>query len=146
MQVTEILSEGLKHEFKVVLPVADLSAKLDTELASLKDKVKINGFRPGKVPTSHMKRVYGRSVMADVLQNAVNEANQKIVSDKGLRLALEPKVNFPTEQAEIEKAIAGEGDLAYTVSLESLPSFEIGSFADIELTRQVADVTDIDIQ
>lgn len=146
MQVTEILSEGLKHEFKVVLPVADLSAKLDSELASLKDKVKINGFRPGKVPTSHMKRVYGRSVMADVLQNAVNEANQKIVSDKGLRLALEPKVNFPTEQAEIEKAIAGEGDLAYTVSLESLPSFEIGSFADIELTRQVADVTDIDIQ
>ena len=146
MQVTEILSEGLKHEFKVVLPMAELSAKLDAELANLKDKVKINGFRPGKVPSSHMKRVYGRSVMGDVLQNAVNEANQKIISDKGLRLALEPKVNFPTEQAEIEKAIAGEGDLAYTVSLESLPTFEIGTFADIELTRQVADVTDVDIQ
>jgi trigger factor len=146
MQVTEILSEGLKHEFKVVLPMADLSAKLDAELVGLKDKVKINGFRPGKVPMSHMKRVYGRSAMGEVLQNAVNEANQKIISDKGLRLALEPKVDFPADQADIEKVIAGEGDLFYSVTLESLPTFEVGTFTDIELTRQVADVTEVDVQ
>lgn len=146
MQVTETLHQGLKHEFKVVLPMADLSAKLDAELNDLKGKVKINGFRPGKVPTSHMKRVYGRSVMAEVLQNAVNEANSKIVADHKLRLALEPKVTFPADQAEVEKAIAGEGDLAYAVTFEALPTFEVGKFDDIALSRQVADVTDADIQ
>ena len=146
MQVTEILSKGLKHEFKVVLPMADLSAKLDAELADLKGKIKINGFRPGKVPSSHMKRVYGRQVMAEVVQNAVNEANQKIIAERSLRLALEPKVTFPADQAEVEKVIAGEGDLAYSVSLESLPKIEVGVFNDIELTRQVAEVTDTDIQ
>lgn len=145
MQVTETLHQGLKHEFKVVLPMAELSAKLDAELNDLKGKVKINGFRPGKVPTSHMKRVYGRSVMAEVVQNAVNEANSKIVADHGLRLALEPKVTFPEDQAEVEKVIAGEGDLAYAVSFEGLPKFEVGTFDDIVLSRQVAEVGEDDI-
>ncbi len=145
MQVTETLHQGLKHEFKVVLPMAELSAKLDAELNDLKGKVKINGFRPGKVPTSHMKRVYGRSVMAEVVQNAVNEANSKIVADHGLRLALEPKVTFPEDQSEVEKVIAGEGDLAYAVSFEGLPKFEVGTFDDIVLSRQVAEVGEDDI-
>jgi FKBP-type peptidyl-prolyl cis-trans isomerase (trigger factor) len=87
MQVTETLSQGLKREFQVVLPAAELEERLSTELSTLKDKVKINGFRPGKVPVAHLRRLYGRSVMADVLQNAVNEANRKIVDDNQFKLA-----------------------------------------------------------
>ena len=81
MQVTETLSQGLKREFKVVLPATELEERLNSELSTLKDRVQIKGFRPGKVPVGHLRRVYGRSVMADVLQNAVNEANRKIVED-----------------------------------------------------------------
>ena len=103
MQVTETLSEGLKHEFKVSVPASDLDAKADARLVDMKDKVRLNGFRPGKVPVSHLKKVYGRSVMAEVVQNAVNEANRQIVTDNGLKLALEPQVEFPTDQAEVEK-------------------------------------------
>ena len=92
MQVTETLSEGLKRAYKVVLPMQDLSQRLEAELVSLKDKVRINGFRPGKVPMAHMRKAYGRQVMSDVLQNAVNEANQKIVADHGLKLANSPNI------------------------------------------------------
>ena len=66
MQVTETLSEGLKRAYKVVLPAADLAARLDGQLADMKDKVRINGFRPGKVPVAHLKKVYGKSVMAEI--------------------------------------------------------------------------------
>src|SRR3712207_6978280 len=66
MQVTETLSQGLKREFKVVLPATELEQRLTSELATLKDRVRINGFRPGKVPVQHLRRLYGRSVMADV--------------------------------------------------------------------------------
>jgi trigger factor len=79
MQVTETSSAGLKREFKVVLQADELAAKLETQLADLKGKVRINGFRPGKVPVAHLKRVYGRSIMGDVVQEAVTEANKKIV-------------------------------------------------------------------
>jgi trigger factor len=71
MQVTETLSQGLKREFRVVLPASELEERLSGELATLKDRVRINGFRPGKVPVAHLRRLYGRSVMAEVVQNAV---------------------------------------------------------------------------
>jgi trigger factor len=145
MQVTETLSQGLKRAYKVVLPAKDLAARLDGQLVEMKSKAKINGFRPGKVPVSYLKRVYGKSVMADVVQNAVTEANRKIVEDNGLRLANEPKIDFPTDQAEIERALAAEGDLSYSVNIEVLPKFEIGSFADVELERLVLKVTDPEV-
>ncbi len=145
MQVTETLSQGLKRAYKVVLPAKDLAARLDGQLAEMKSKARINGFRPGKVPVSYLKRVYGKSVMAEVMQTAVTEANSKIVEDNNLRLAHEPKIDFPEDQAEVEKALAAEGDLAYGVTLEVLPTFEIGSFADVELERQVLKVTDDEV-
>ena len=98
MQTTETLSQGLKREYQVILAAAELSAKLETQLAELKDKVRINGFRPGKVPAGHLKRLYGKSLMSEVLQEAVNEANRKIVDDNKLRIAAEPKLDFPGGQ------------------------------------------------
>ncbi|HEX2725159.1 MAG TPA: trigger factor family protein, partial [Beijerinckiaceae bacterium] len=105
MQVTETLSQGLKREFKVVLPATELEERLSSELATLKDRVRINGFRPGKVPVQHLRRLYGRSVMADVVQNAVNEANRKIVDENGLKLALDPQIQFPENKDEVDQAM-----------------------------------------
>src|ERR671917_2590415 len=125
MQVTETLSQGLKREFKVVLPATELEQRLNSELSNIKDRVRINGFRPGKVPVGHLRKVYGRSVMADVVQNAVNEANRKIVEDHSLKLAQEPQIQFPEDKESLEKAMDAKADLAFTVALEVLPSFEI---------------------
>ncbi len=146
MQVTETLSQGLKREFKVVIPASDLAQRLDSQLAEMKDKVRINGFRPGKVPTAHLRRVYGRSVMAEVLQTAINEANRKIVEDNNLKLALEPKIDFPTDQAEVEAALEARGDLTVGVKIEILPTFDVGNFDDVEVTRFVAEIPDAEVQ
>src|SRR5207244_3350573 len=96
MQVTETLSEGLKHEFKVSVPATDLDAKADARLVDLKDKVRLNGFRPGKVPVAHLKKIYGRSVMAETIDETIRDANTKIFTERGFRLASEPKVTMPT--------------------------------------------------
>ncbi len=145
MQVTETLSQGLKREFKVVLPATELEERLNSELSTLKDRVRINGFRPGKVPVGHLRKVYGRSVMADVLQNAVNEANRKIVEDNGLKLAHEPQVQFPESQDEVEKAMDAKGDLAFTVALEVLPVFELADLSDVSVKKPVAEISDVEV-
>lgn len=145
MQVTETLSQGLKREFKVVLPAQDLATRLQQQLEDLKGKVRINGFRPGKVPVAHLRRLYGKSVMADIVQEAVNEANRKIIADNDIRLAQEPKVDFPSDKAEVESALEAKGDLAFTVNVEILPKFEIGSFAELSLEREVAPISETDV-
>jgi trigger factor len=145
MQVTETLSQGLKREFKVVLVATELEERLSSELSTLKDRVKINGFRPGKVPVGHLRRLYGRSVMADVVQNAVNEANRKIVDDHGLKLANEPQVQFPEDKDEIEQALDAKADLAFTVAVEVLPTFEIADVSDVAVTRPVVQAGDDEI-
>jgi trigger factor len=145
MNVTETLSQGLKREFQVVLNAADLKTRLDDSLQDLQGKAKINGFRPGKVPVAHLRRLYGRSVMSDVLQNAVNEANQKIVADNNLKLAFEPQIRFPENKEEIEAAMEAKGDLAFTVALEVLPKIELADLSDVSLVKPVAEVPDADV-
>jgi len=146
MQVTETSSAGLKREFKVVLQAEELAAKLDTQLADLKGKAQLKGFRPGKVPVAHLKRLYGRSIMGDVVQEAVSEANKKIVEENALRLAVEPRFDFPGGQSEMEKVMEAKGDLAFTVAFETLPKFEVGSFEDLQLERLVADVPEAEVE
>lgn len=146
MQVTETLSQGLRREFKVVLPAMELEERLTSELSSLKDKVRINGFRPGKVPVAHLRRVYGRAVMADVVQNAVNEANRKIVEDNSLKLAQEPQIQFPESKDEVEQAMNAKADLAFTVALEVLPSFDLVDVSDVTVKKPVAAAADSEVQ
>jgi trigger factor len=146
MQVTETLSQGLKREYDISLPASDLAAKLEGQLADLKTKIRINGFRPGKVPVEHLRKVYGKSVMADVMQEAIASANKKIVDDNHLRLAREPKVELPDDQAAIDAALEARGDLNFKVALEVLPVFEIGDFSQISLERLTADVEPSDVE
>jgi trigger factor len=145
MQVTETSAEGLKRDFKVVVPAADLAAKLESQLAEMKEKVRINGFRPGKVPTAHIRRLYGKSIMGEVVQEAVNEANRKIVDDHKLRLAGSPKFDIVGGQEEMEQVLEARGDLAFTVAVETLPSFDVGNFDDVSVERFVVDVPESDV-
>ncbi len=145
MQVTETLSQGLKREFKVVLPATDLATRLEGQLTELQAKARINGFRPGKVPVAHLKRLYGRSVMTEVVQEAVNEAHRKIIEDNALRPAAQPKFDFPGEQDELEKAFEASADFAFTIAMEVLPKIEVGGFDDVEIVRLGADVADSEV-
>ncbi|SFH70950.1 trigger factor [Bradyrhizobium sp. cf659] len=145
MQVTETLSEGLKHEFKISVPASDLDAKAGAKLVDLKDKVRINGFRPGKVPVAHLKKVYGRSVMAETIDQTIRDTNTQLFSERGFRLATEPKITMPSEQAEVEELLSGKTDLTYTVAIEVVPSIALADFKTFQVEKPVADVTDSDV-
>jgi len=145
MQVTETLSEGLKREFKVVVSAAELDAKVNLRLDELKSRIQIRGFRPGKVPVAHLKRIYGRSTMAEVIDATVREANNQIVSERGFKLAADPKVMLPTEQEAIEKLISGKSDLDFKMAVEIVPPIELTDFKTIRLTKLTSEVTDAEI-
>lgn len=145
MQVTETLSEGLKRGYRVVVPAAELDAKVAQRLDELKGQVKINGFRPGKVPVAHLKRLYGRSVMAEAIEAAVRDANASIVSDNDLKLAMEPKVTLPEAEGDVQQIFDGKADLAYEVAMEILPAIVLGDFKSIALERLTAEVADAEI-
>jgi trigger factor len=145
MQVKETLAEGLKHEFQISVPASDLDAKADARLVDLKDKVRLNGFRPGKVPVSHLKKVYGRSVMAETVEQTIRDTNTQIFTERGFRLATEPKVTMPTEEKEVENILTGKSDLNYTVSIEVVPAIQLADFKGFSVEKPVAEVTDADV-
>jgi trigger factor len=145
MQVTETAAAGLKREYRVVVPATDLEARVNERLDDLKGRVQMRGFRPGKVPVAHLKRIYGKSAMAEVIESAVREANDKIVSDHGFKLATEPKVVLPSEEGAVEGVIAGKSDLAYTVEMEIVPSIPLTDFKTIKLERQTSEVPDAEV-
>jgi trigger factor len=143
MQVTETSADGLKREYRVVVPASDLAAKVDEKIDDLKGRVQLRGFRPGKVPVAHLKRLYGKAAMAEVIEAAVREANSKIVTDNGYKLATEPKV--VPEEGAVEGVIEGTADLAYKVEIEIVPPIELTDFKAIKLQRLTADVTDAEV-
>ncbi len=145
MEVTETLSDGLKREFQVQVPAADLEARVTERLGELKDRVNLRGFRPGKVPVTHLRRIYGKAVMAETIEAVIRELNAQIVSERGLKLAMEPKVTIPNEASAVEKVIGGQSDLAYTLALEILPKIELADFKGIKLERQVAEVSEAQV-
>jgi trigger factor len=145
MQVTETNIDGLKREFKVVVPASELDARLNDRLTQLKDRVQLRGFRPGKVPVTHLKKVYGRGVMAEAIDELVRETNAKIVTDRGLKLAMDPKITMPESETEIEGIINGKSDLAYTVALEVVPPITLADFKQISLERLTAEVSEDEI-
>ena len=145
MEFTETSTAGLKREYRVIVPASDLEARVNERLDDLKNRVQLRGFRPGKVPVAHLKRLYGKSAMAEVIEATVNEANSKIIADKKLKLAIEPKVVLPTEQSDVEKVIEGKSDLAYTVEMEIVPPITLVDFKSLKLTRLTSEVTDEEI-
>lgn len=145
MNITEVSSDGLRRQLKVVIGADELEKRLSARLEELKGKARLKGFRPGKVPKEHLRKVYGRSVMAEVVQQAVAETSREAISERAERPAFQPTVGLPEDEGEIDKIFAGTSDLAYTLSFEVLPQFETMDFGKIELEKPVAAVTDADI-
>lgn len=145
MQVKETVSDGLKREFQVIVTAKDIDAKVDERLVDLKDKVRLNGFRPGKVPVAHLKKVYGRSVAAETVDQMIRDTNTQIFTERGLRLAMDPKITMPTEEKEIEDVLAGKTDLSYTVAIEIVPPIALADFKSFKIEKPVADVSDADV-
>jgi trigger factor len=138
MEVTETQTEGLKREYKVVVPAADIESELENRLLELGRTVELKGFRKGHVPPALVRKRFGPSVMGEVLEQAVARSSREIMVDKDVRPALQPK---------IEITQFGEGtDLEYTMALEILPEVDPGDLDGLELVRQKIEVDDGEVQ
>jgi trigger factor len=142
MNVTETKSEGLSREFRVSIPKGELAAKLNDKIKEIAPKVQLKGFRPGKVPAAHIKKMYGKSIMGDIVNDLVNETSTKALEEKALRAASRPSIQL---DSPADKVVAGESDLDYRMSLEIMPEFEPADVTGIAVERMVAEPTDQEI-
>ncbi|WP_368418152.1 trigger factor [Rhodovarius sp.] len=138
MQVTEVSNDGLKRAYSVVVPATDIAAQKSKRLAAIAKDVKIPGFRPGKVPASVIQQRYGQAVMGEVLEASVQDASEKVVSERNLRPAAQPKIELVN--------FAEGADLEFRMDVEVLPEIPMPDFASIALTRLKATPTDEDIE
>jgi trigger factor len=136
------IATGLKRELKVVIGQGELGERFQSRLDEVKDQVQLKGFRKGKVPVAHLKKLFGRSVMAEVVQQALEETSRKAISDRNERPAHQPSIGFGENKEEMERVLAGQGDLAYTLSFEVLPNIAVADLATLKLEREVAEVGD----
>lgn len=140
MQVIETLAEGLKREIKVVIPAKDMEAQMNERLEDAKGRVRINGFRPGKVPFAHLKKMYGKSIMAELVNEIVRDRPSAILSERGEKSATQPEIAMTEDQAEAEKILAGQADFEFTLSYEVIPAIDLKDNSGIAVTREVVEV------
>ena len=142
MLITETVSEGLRREYKVVVPAGDLDQRLTGRIEEMKPRVHLKGFRPGKAPVSFLKKTYGKSMMGEIVQDAVNESSEKAVKDHALKPAFPPKVDLVSE---FQQVVEGKADLEFTLKVDLMPDFEVTDVSKLAVERLAADVTDADV-
>ncbi|MEO0619424.1 MAG: trigger factor [Pseudomonadota bacterium] len=145
MQVTETVSEGLKREIAVTVGADELDAKLTEKIDEMKGSVRLKGFRPGKVPAKHLRQIYGRSIMSEVMEKTVNETSKRILDERNERPAFQPDVKFSEDKDEMERVIKGEADLKFDLKFEILPEIKITELSQLQLEKPVADVGEEEI-
>ena len=142
MQVVEKVNEGLSRVLEVTVTKDTLTQKLNAKIAELAPKMNIKGFRPGKVPQGHVRKLYGKELMGEIIQETLNDTTQKAMEQASIRPASQPEL---TPIGDIETVIAGNADLAYQIAVEMMPIFTPMEPASVELTRPTYEATDADI-
>lgn len=142
MNVQEINAEGLSREIKITVSRDDLNAQLDTKIDELKDTVQLKGFRKGKVPVAHLKKLFAQQVMGEIVQEMVNTRSQEALTQREERPALQPEVKL---DGEVEKVMAGEADLVFDMIYDIIPPIDLTDFSKIKLERQKAEVSEQEV-
>ena len=142
MQVVQKSTEGLSRVIAVTIPAADLTARLDAKAAEIAPKMKLKGFRPGKVPVSHVKKSFGRDMMGEIVNDAINESSQKALDEAKVRPAAPAEMKLTSD---MEKVLSGSDDLAYEMALEVMPEFTPVDAKTLKLERPVYEASDADL-
>ncbi len=142
MQIVEKSGEGLSRVYGVTVPVADLNERLEARIVEITPQLNIKGFRPGKVPAAHVRRLHGKALMAEVVEQTITETTQKVLEDNKLRPAGEPDLK---PEGDIAQVIDGKADLSYEIAVEIMPDFEPTDLTKISLTRPIYEPTDAEV-
>lgn len=143
MQVVEKSASGLSRVIEVIVPATELNEKLDSRIKEVAPQMKLKGFRPGKVPASHVRKTFGRDLMGEIVNATLNESSQKALEDARLRPAAPAEMKLTSD---MDKVVAGQADLAYEMSLEVMPDFTPVDPSTLKLERPVYEATDADIE
>jgi trigger factor len=143
MQITQTISEDLHRKFTVTVPAAELDSRVTSRLEEMKPRMHLKGFRPGKAPVSFLKKQFGKSIMGEVVEQAVNEGSQKAISDNQLKPALTPRIE---PVGNVEEVVAGKADLTFTVTVDLMPEFTTVDVGTLKVERLTADVSDADVE
>ncbi len=127
--------KGLKKEFLVEISFSDLDDLKQKKLKDISEKVKIAGFRPGKVPMSHVEKLYGKETIVEVIEEKVSESSRKVLEEKDLRPAVNPEIKLI---GEMEESINDKSDISFSMSFEALPEIEFIDFKKIKLDKPIA--------
>jgi trigger factor len=142
MQVTETHHEILSRSFSVRVPAEELGALLEARIAEITPTLRLKGFRPGKVPTGHVRKMYGKSLMGEVIEKTFEETTRKVLEDNKLRIAAQPDLK---PSSDMEEVIAGRQDLTYALEVEVMPEFDPADVTGLELTRLLYNPEDAEI-
>jgi len=142
MQISETLSQDLHKQFTVTVPASELDSRVNARLEEMKPRVNLKGFRPGKAPVSFLKKQFGKSIMGEVVEAAVNEGSQKAIADNNLKPALQPRVE---PVGSVEEVVEGKADLTFKVIVDLMPDFTTTDVSKLTVERLTADITDADI-
>lgn len=143
IQIVEKSGEGLSRVFGVTVTADHLAEKLNAKIDEIRPKMQLKGFRPGKVPAAHVRKLYGKGLMQEVVEQTLQETQAKAIDDAKLRPAASPDVTF---SGDIEKVLAGSADLAFDLSVELMPEFEPVDPATLSLTRPTYEPTDEEVE
>ena len=142
LQIVEKSGEGLSRTYGVRVPAEDLAEKVEARIAEITPQLNLKGFRPGKVPKAHVKRMYGRSLMGEVIEQTLTEATQQALDEAKLRPAGQPDLKL---ESDMDQVLAGKADLAYELSVELIPEFQPVDASTLELTRPVYEPSEEEI-
>lgn len=143
MQIVDKSGEGLSRVFGVTVPAQDLAERLEARIAEIAPRLNIKGFRPGKVPVAHVKRIYGKELMGEVLEQTFSETTQKVFEENNIRPAGEPDLK---PEGDLQQVIDGKADLAYEIAVDVMPEFEPVDPATLSLVRPVHAPTDEEVE
>jgi trigger factor len=138
MECTET-SDGLSRMYKVKVPASELKARLDARIEEIRPQMRLKGFRPGKVPASHVRKMFGQSLMGEVIEAVMKETSEKAITDADVRPASQPDMHM---ESDMEKVIEGEEDLAYHMHVDIMPDFEPADMSGVTIKKPVAEVDD----
>ena len=134
IQIVEKSGEGLSRVFGVTVSAGELSQRAEARIAEISPRMQLKGFRPGKVPPAHVRRLYGKSIMGEVVEQTLSESTQKAIDDAQVRPATQPDLKM---QSDMDQVLAGRADLSYEIQLEVMPEFTPMDPAKISLSRPV---------
>jgi trigger factor len=142
MQIVEKSAEGLARVYSVTIPAADIAARTDAKIKELAPQLSIKGFRKGKVPIVHVQRMYGKSIMGDLLNELVQEGINSASNHNGARAASQADIKNIDNLASV---MDGRADLVFDVELDIMPDFIPAEMTTLSVTRPIAHATDAEI-